>query len=80
MEDKKVRPSHGCYVCRRFASHGTIDTLKLLHQQYGGEPYPNRENRVYECPECLGLWLWASGATMNLREDDARELFPDLEL
>ena len=80
MNDRKPRPAHGCYVCRRFASHSVIDTLNLVHQQHGCEPYPDCEVSVYECPECRGLWLLVRGCSMNLRENHARELFPDIKL
>lgn len=84
------RPSHGCYKCRGYIQKrdrppigdGMSGPLKEIHKQFGCAPYPDTEVSLHECVICTGLWLrtFDPGCIMNIREDHARELFPDLSL
>ena len=76
------RPSHGCYDCRRSCSQGNKNGLRLIYAQHGCEPYPDSDVEVYECEKCGGLLLATlePGGIMNLREEDAIQLFPALTL
>jgi hypothetical protein len=82
MDENIVRPAHGCYKCRRDAP-GEKGCLRMIREQHGCSAYPDFDVRIYECTICRGLWLATQdseigGCIMTLREDHAREMFPDL--
>ena len=82
MSDQKARPTHGCYTCRRDVAKTNRDSLRLVLEQHGCDPYPDFDVCVYECVACGGLWLRTikPGCIMNLREDDAIRFFPGIKL